>query len=113
MRDIEQARLRRESGGLPVLGSGWRRTDIPGRPITGLLSIHYFDNSGLQIHILGRVHKAISLRTDYLACTAIDDIDTSVAVRVSEYFAQLTLYCEIEQDILVDAIVFMCVMRAT
>src|SRR5207248_6029832 len=69
------------------------------------------DLAGLQIHILAGIQIDERLGADHLARSTIDDVYAAVPVGMHQRFAETSFDVEIEQDILIDSVVIMLVVR--
>ena len=105
-RHVEQIRLRREGDRLLVLAAHRRRTDVLGvlrrrRPLLGVLD----RLAGLQVDARRPVDVDEGVGHQQFAGGPVEHVGKAVAIEVHQDFSRLALDVEIDQHVLVDAVV--------
>ncbi len=110
--NVDQPGLRAEAARLPVFRARGRRTDVAGdRTDLGFLLRIDDQAAGLQVHALGGVHRAERIGGQHSAGLAIDHIDVAIAIEVNQDLLHLPAERHVEQDLLVDTVVVVLIVR--
>src|ERR1051325_6800439 len=112
MRYIKKAGFWRVSGRLPVLRARRRWTDVTNDFAKLRLFLIIVDQtSGFEIDVFAGGNMDKRRRGSDFAGGAVDHIDITVSFRTNENLSSLSFYIEIQQQIFVDAIVVMKIVR--
>ena len=111
MRDIQPAGSGGERGRLPILSARRRRTDIFHSFQSCGFGWICFDAAGLQVNALARVLIRVRFGRNHLTRRAIDDVHARVAVGMNQDLSQSSIDGQIEQNVLVHAIVVVIIVR--
>src|ERR1700722_11638577 len=112
MRYVHQAGRRRKRRRIPVLESGRRRADVvyDSTDLGELVRVHD-GPPGLKIDAENGIDVAVWLGRDDLATLAVHHIEMTVAVRMQQYLARVAAHSHVDQDLLVDPVVVVLVVR--
>jgi len=72
---------------------------------------HVMRPPGFQVHRVDRVDWHERVSREHLAGRAVDYIQTTIAIGMGEHLSQLALHLDLNEDVLVDAIVIVKIVR--
>ena len=112
VRYVHKAGQRRKGRRIPVLEAGRRRADVvyDGADLGELVRVHD-GPPGLEIDAENGIDVAVWLGRDDLAALAVHHVEMTVAVRMQQHLARLAVHIHVDQDLLVDPVVVVLVMR--
>src|SRR3984885_4902543 len=112
MRQVHQASRRRKCRRIPVLEPGRGRADVvyDSADLGELVRVHD-GPPGLEIDAENGIDVAVWLGRDDLAALTVHHVEMTVAVRMQQHLARVAAYSHVDQDMLVDPVVVVLVMR--
>src|SRR6185369_742492 len=113
MWDVNESRIRRERGRLPVFCARRSRTDISNHLAYLRFHLRIFDQpSGIQVDALGGCDVCTRIRRKDLSGGPIKNVDITIAFRPHDYLPRLAVYREVQKNLFVYAVVIMQVVRS-
>src|ERR1700733_7796161 len=112
MRYVHKSGRRRIGRRIPVLEAGRRWADVvyDSANFRELVPVHD-GPPGLKIDAENGVDVTVWLGRDDLAALAVHHVEMTVAVRMQEHLARVAVHSHVDQDLLVDPVVIVLVMR--
>src|ERR1700752_5400578 len=109
---VHQAGRRRKRRRIPVLEAGRRRADVvyDSADLGELVRVHD-GPPGLEVDAEYGIDVAVWLGRDDLAALAVHHVEIPVAVRMQQHLARVAVHSHVDQDVLVDPVVVVLVVR--
>src|ERR1051326_7012766 len=113
VRDVEQTRQRGERRGLPVFRAGRGRTDVVNDVSESRRLLFDRDQTaGAQIDAAADRVVVERRCGEDLSVRPIHDVDVAVALRAQSYFSYFSVDRQVDEDLFVDAVVVVEIVRA-